>query len=80
MSAKNFSPQAQLLKAKNTGAGSGSLFPSPGDLPNPGMEPGSPALWVDLLQSEMPGKPIASTNVNHFLLSKLCPFKHCRAV
>ena len=28
---------------------SGLLFPSPGDLPNPGIEPGSPALQVDSL-------------------------------
>ena len=28
---------------------SGEPFPSPGDLPNPGIEPGSPALQVDSL-------------------------------
>ena len=31
---------------------SGLLFPSPGDLPNPGIEPGSPALQADALPSE----------------------------
>ena len=31
------------------------LFPSPGDLPNPGIEPGSPALQADTLPSEPPG-------------------------
>ena len=36
---------------------SGLPFPSPGDLPNPGIEPGSPALWADALPSEPPGKP-----------------------
>ena len=36
---------------------SGLLFPSPGDIPNPGIEPGSPALWADTLPSEPPGKP-----------------------
>ena len=30
---------------------------SPGDLPNPGIEPGSPALQRDSLLSEPPGKP-----------------------
>ena len=30
---------------------------SPGDLPNPGIEPGSPALQVDSLPAELPGKP-----------------------
>ena len=36
---------------------SGLPFPSPGDLPNPGIEPGSPALQADTLPSELPGKP-----------------------
>ena len=36
---------------------SGLLFLSPGDLPDPGFEPRSPALWADSLQSEPPGKP-----------------------
>ena len=34
----------------------GLPFPSPGDLPNPGIEPGSPAFQVDTLTSEPPGK------------------------
>ena len=33
-------------------------FPSPGDLPDPGIEPGSPALQADALLSEPPGKPM----------------------
>ena len=33
------------------------LFPSPGDLPNPGIELGSPALQVDSLPTEISGKP-----------------------
>ena len=28
-------------------------FPSPGDLPDPGIEPGSPALQVDSLPTEL---------------------------
>ena len=35
---------------------SGLSFPSPGDLPNPGIEPGSPSLQADALPSEPPGK------------------------
>ena len=35
---------------------SGLPFPSPGDLPDLGIEPGSPALWADALPSEPPGK------------------------
>ena len=34
---------------------SGLLYPSPGDLPDPGFEPGSPALQADALPSESPG-------------------------
>ena len=36
---------------------SGSLFPSPGDLPNLGIEPRSSALQTDSLPTELPGKP-----------------------
>ena len=32
-------------------------FPSPGDLPNPGIKPRSPTLWVDSLPAEPQGKP-----------------------
>ena len=39
---------------------SGLPFPSPGDLPDPGFEPWSPALQADTLPSELPGKsPVA---------------------
>ena len=37
---------------------SGLPFPSPGDLPDPGIEPRSPTLEADALTSEPPGKPI----------------------
>ena len=39
---------------QNTGVG--NIFPSPGDLPNPGIEPRSPALQVDFLPAEPQGK------------------------
>ena len=45
---------------------SGLPFPSPGDLPNPWIEPGSPALQADALPSEPPGKllfPIVTTYI-----------------
>ena len=35
---------------------SGLPFPSPGDLPDPVIEPGSPALQADSLPCELPGK------------------------
>ena len=36
---------------------SGLPFPSPGDLPDPGIEPSSLVLQADSLLSEPPGKP-----------------------
>ena len=42
-------------KPKSTGVG--SLIPSPGDLPKPGIELGSPRLQVDSLPAELLGKP-----------------------
>ena len=45
---------------------SGWPFPSPGDLPNPEIEPRSPTLKVDSLPSEPPGKPIL------LLVTQLC--------
>ena len=36
---------------------SGLPFPSPEDLPDPGIEPGSPAFPANTLTSEPPGKP-----------------------
>ena len=35
----------------------GLPFPSPGDLPDRGIKPGSAALQADALPSEPPGKP-----------------------
>ena len=37
---------------------SGLLFPSPGDLPYPGIKPGSPPLQADSLSTELLGKLI----------------------
>ena len=35
----------------------GLPFPSPGDLPDPGIKPRSPAFQADAFTSEPPGKP-----------------------
>ena len=40
---------------------SGLPFPSPGDLPDPGIKPRSPALQADALTSEPPGQPSSLT-------------------
>ena len=41
-------------------------FPSPGDLPDPGIERGSPALQAGTLPSEPPGKPVIYTHYTIF--------------
>ena len=38
---------------------SGLPFPSPGDLPDPGIKPSFPTLQEDSLQTEPPGKPLS---------------------
>ena len=53
---------------------SGSPSPSPGDLPDPGIEPRSPALQADALTSEPPGKPHFYFTIWQFLFFfKLSP-------
>ena len=42
---------------------SGLLFPSPGNLPDPGIEPGSLALQADSLPSEPPVRSEGKVNV-----------------
>ena len=49
--------QASLsMRFSRLGYWSGLPFPSPGDLPNPGIKPGSPALQADSLPTELQGK------------------------
>ena len=45
------------MEFSRPGYWSGQPFPSPGDLPNPRIEPRSPALWADSLPAKLPGKP-----------------------
>ena len=42
-------------------------FPSPGDIPDPGIEPRSPALQADALPSEPPGKPKDVVHIYNYL-------------
>ena len=52
-------------------------FPSPGDLPNPGIKPRSPTLQVDSLPAEPQGKPVAANDINSFLwLSNIPLYTH----
>ena len=66
---------------------SGQPFPSPGDLPNPGIETRSPTLQVDSLPAEPQGKP-KNTGVGSLsLLQQIFPTQestqgllHCRRI
>ena len=49
--------EAEDIKKRWQEYWSGLPFPSPGDPPNPGIEPRSPTLQADTLTSEPPGKP-----------------------
>ena len=48
--------QAPSMRFSRQKYWSGLPFPSPEDLPNPGIKSGSPALQADILPSEPPGK------------------------
>ena len=59
---------------------SGLPFPYPEDLPNPGIEPRSPALQADSLPSEPPGKPHVWYSTNEYLepwLETVCLRGYC---
>ena len=53
----------------------GLLFPSPVDLPNPGIKPGSPALQTDAFPSEPPGKPWTTGTSLYFHLQIILSIK-----
>ena len=66
---------------------SGLPFPPPGDLPNPGMEPRSPALQADSLPAEPPGQPKNTAVGSLSLLQRIFPTQesnqgllHCRGI
>ena len=85
----NFSrPPWTLCKStefSRPGYWSGYTFPSPGDLPNPGIESRFPTLWVDSLSAEPPGKPNNTGVGSLSLLQQIFPTQklnqgalHCR--
>ena len=53
---------------------SGHPFPSPGDLPDPRIEPRSPALHMDSLPPEPPGNPYIY--ISHIFLIHLSFDEH----
>ena len=66
---------------------SGQPFPTPGDLPNPGIEPRSPALQADFLPAEPQGKPKNTGAGSLSFLQRIFPTQesyrgllHCRQI
>ena len=58
------SPSTEFFKQEYW---SGLPFPSPGDLPDPGIEPETPELQSDALPSEPPGKPVPTAQPERIL-------------
>ena len=56
---------------------SGLPFPSPGDLPDPGIEPRSPTLQADALPSEPPSYPYFLFSWILHLFGCILPFSSC---
>ena len=54
---------------------SGLPFSSPGDLHDPGNQPGSPALQADSLPFEPSGKPCLKSECDHIIGS---PLRECK--
>ena len=71
-------PQAPVsLELSRQEYWSGLSFPSPGDLPDPGIEPRSPALQVDSLLSEPQGSPVIweiriQTKMSYYFTATVC--------
>ena len=51
---------------------SGLPLPSPEDFPDPGIEPGSPALQADSLLSKPPGKSVEKKSLIFIVTPKMC--------
>ena len=62
------------MRFSRQGYWSGLPFPSPGDLPNPGIEPRFPALQADSLPFEPPGKPKEGMDQH---INKILPLPEC---
>ena len=56
----------RFFPGKNTGVS--CQFPSPGDLPNPGIKPRSPTLQAESLPAELQVKPICHKKEQNFAI------------
>ena len=70
--------QKYAIKGKQTNKQTKSLS-SPGDLPNPGIEPRSPAFQADALTSEPPGK-LPYIYMKFALKNRVSIFLFCKVI
>ena len=80
-------PHGQFMEFSRPEYWSGWPFPSPGDIPNPGIKPSSSILQVDSLPSEPQGKPKNNGVGSLSLLQWIFPTQelnqrllHCRQI
>ena len=70
----DYNSPGSSVHGDSPGKNTGELpCPTPRDLPNPGIKPWSPALQVDSLPSELPGKSMNTAVDSLSLLQKLFP-------
>ena len=62
-------PHGLSMEFSRQECGSGLSFPSPGDVADPGIECGSPALKADSLLAELPGKPSLRLKIDQSYLN-----------
>ena len=58
-----------ILGFSRQGYWGGLPCPPPGELPDPGIKPMSPALQADSFTTELPGKPLSYTCIHSFSYS-----------
>ena len=71
-----YDPMDRVMEFSRQEYWSGQPFPSPGTLPDLGVEPGSPTLWANFLLSEQgsPHNSISSVYVNRHI--DICVYVH----
>ena len=72
------SPDPLSMQFPRQGYWSGLPFPSPGDIPDPGIEPMSPSLASGFFTTEPPGKPVMVVHLSliRVLASGIAPQRH----
>ena len=68
-------PGSAVHGISRQGYWNGLPFPSPGNLPNPRIEPGSPTLQADTLPSEPPGKSVFEIAPKYYILDSFVDYE-----